>query len=133
MRGPGAPKDPENRRAFFYVIRDKEIFGAKQPDGQAVQFLYEDMGRLENSARVTGNITDEEMLALLRDTEGFRKLVHSIGVSVETENPGQEVTFIFQMYGKEDRLGGGTQICGRSWGWRRDAAETGRDTVECGR
>lgn len=120
MRGPGAPKDPENRRAFFYVIRDKEIFGAKQPDGQAVQFLYEDMGRLENSARVTGNITDEEMLALLRDTEGFRKLVHSIGVSVETENPGQEVTFIFQMYGKEDRLGGGTQICGRL---RGDGAE----------
>ncbi len=112
MSGPKAPKDPESRRAFFYVIREKEIFGSVQPDGRNVQFIYEDMGRLINSAQVTGNITDEEMLALLRDTAGFCRLVHSIGVSVETEDPMQKIDFVFQMYGKEDRLGGGTQICG---------------------
>lgn len=111
MSGKAAPKDPESRRSFFYVMRDKEIFGSVQPDGRNVQFIYEDMGRLENSAHVTGNVTDESMLALLRDTAGFRRLVHSIGVSVETEDPAQEIGFIFQMYGKEDRLGGGTQIC----------------------
>lgn len=111
MGGKAAPKDPESRRSFFYVMRDKEIFGSVQPDGRNVQFIYEDMGRLENSAHVTGNVTDESMLALLRDTAGFRRLVHSIGVSVETEDPAQEIGFIFQMYGKEDRLGGGTQIC----------------------
>lgn len=111
MSGKAAPKDPESRRSFFYVMRDKEIFGSVQPDGRNVQFLYEDMGRLENSAQVTGNVTDESMLALLRDTAGFRRLVHSIGVSVETEDPAQKIGFIFQMYGKEDRLGGGTQIC----------------------
>lgn len=112
MSGPKAPKDPESRRAFFYVIREKEIFGSVQPDGRNVQFIYEDMGRLINSAQVTGNITDEEMLALLRDTAGFCRLVHSIGVSVETKDPTQKIGFVFQMYGKEDRLGGGTQICG---------------------
>lgn len=111
MSGPKAPKDPESRRAFFYVIREKEIFGSVQPDGRNVQFIYEDMGRLINSAQVTGNITDEEMLALLRDTAGFCRLVHSIGVSVETEDPMQKIDFVFQMYGKEDRLGGGTQLC----------------------
>lgn len=111
MSGKAAPKDPENRRSFFYVMRDKEIFGSVQPDGRNVQFIYEDMGRLVNGAQVTGNITDEGMLAMLRDTAGFRRLVHSIGVSVETEDPAQEIGFVFQMYGKEDRLGGGTQIC----------------------
>lgn len=111
MKGPKAPKDPESRREFFYVIREKEIFGSVQPDGRNVQFIYEDMGRLINSAQVTGNITDEKMLALLRDTAGFRRLVHSIGVSVETEDPAKQIGFVFQMYGKEDRLGGGTQIC----------------------
>ena len=29
MKGPTAPKDPEKRRPFFYIIRDKEVFGAK--------------------------------------------------------------------------------------------------------
>lgn len=111
MSGKTAPKDPESRRSFFYIMRDKEIFGSVQPDGRNIQYIYEDMGRLESSAQVTGNITDEGMLALLRDTEGFRRLVHSIGVSVETEEPTQEIGFVFQMYGKEDRLGGGTQIC----------------------
>lgn len=112
MSGPKAPKDPESRREFFYVIREKEIFGSVQPDGRNVQFIYEDMGRLINSAQVTGNIMDEEMLALLRDTAGFRRLVHSIGVSVETKDPTKQVGFVFQMYGKEDRLCGGTKICG---------------------
>lgn len=110
MRGPTAPKDPESKRAFFYVMRDKEIFGSVQPDGRAVQYIYEDMGRLVNSAQVTGNITDAEMLALLQDAEGFRKLVHSIGVSVEMEDAGRSVEFAFQMYGEKDRLGGGTMM-----------------------
>ena len=34
MKGPTAPKDPEKRRQFFYIIRDKEVFGAKTPDGR---------------------------------------------------------------------------------------------------
>ncbi len=110
MGGPKAPKDPEKNRSFFYVMREKEIFGARQPDGRGIQYIYEDMGRLENSARVAGNITDEEMIALLRDTAGFRKLVHSIGVSVEAEDTTQNVEFVFQMYGEKDRLGGGTMM-----------------------
>lgn len=120
MSGVKAPKDPEGRRPFFYVMRDKEISGSLQPDGRAVQYIYEDMGRLTNSAQVTGNVTDPEMLALLKDTAGFRRLVHSIGVSVEMGDAGQEIAFVFQMYGKEDLLGGGTQIRGRLHG---DGAE----------
>lgn len=121
MRGPTAPKDPESKRPFFYVMRDKEIFGTVQPDGRAIQYIYEDMGRLVNSAQITGNITDEKILGLLQDVKGFRRLVHSIGVSVETEDAGQRVEFAFQMYGEKDRMGGGTVM---RCTLRGDGAET---------
>ncbi len=110
MRGPTAPKDPEKKKPYFYIMREKEIFGLEQPDGRGVQFLYEDGGRLINSAQISGNITDQELLDLLKTTEGFRKLVHSIGVSVETEDPDEPVDFVFQMYGKTDPYKGGTNI-----------------------
>lgn len=96
-----APKDPEKKRPYFYIMKDKEIFGAKQEDGSAIHFIYESDGRLINSAQIVGNITDENMLRLLETVEGFGKLVHSIGVSVETDNPKEEMEFIFQMYGKK--------------------------------
>ena len=110
MNGPAAPKDPEKKRPYFYIMKDKEIFGAKQEDGSAIHFIYESDGRLINSAQIVGNITDENMLRLLETVEGFGKLVHSIGVSVETDNPKEEMEFIFQMYGKKDLYGGGTNL-----------------------
>lgn len=110
MNGPAAPKDPEKKRPYFYILKDKEIFGAKQPDGSAIHFIYESDGRLINSAQIVGNITDEEELRLLESVEGFGQLVHSIGVSVETDNPKEEVEFIFQMYGRKDLYGGGTNL-----------------------
>ena len=59
MNGPAAPKDPEKKRPYFYIMKDKEIFGAKQEDGSAIHFIYESDGRLINSAQIVGNITDE--------------------------------------------------------------------------
>lgn len=110
MNGPVAPKNPERERDFLYIIKSKCIFGAKMPDGRGIQYLYRDDGRLENSARITGGITDETELALLSSTEGFKKLVHSIGISVETSDPSEKVIFIFQMYGRNDIYGGGTEL-----------------------
>lgn len=110
MRGPTAPKDPESRRPFFYIMREKEIFGAPQSDGRGIQFIYEDSGRMLSSARIAGNVTDEELISLLKTTEGFRRLVHSIGVSVEADDPAKEVVFAFQMYGEKDPMGGGATI-----------------------
>lgn len=42
--------------------------------------------------------------------EGFGRLVHSIGVSVETDNQNEQIEFVFQMYGKQDLYGGGTNL-----------------------
>ena len=110
MNGPTAPKDAEKKRPYFYIMRDKEIFGSRQEDGRGIQYLYQDSGRLINSAQIVGNIEDPGVLKLMENVEGFRKLVHSIGVSVETEDPKEQVEFIFQMYGKTDLYGGGTNL-----------------------
>lgn len=59
---------------------------------------------------MTGEVCDEEILKKLGTVEGFKSLVHSIGISVEMEHSREPVTFVFQMYGKEDLYGGGTLI-----------------------
>lgn len=110
MNMPKAPADPEKRRDSFYIIKDKEIFGARMENGSGIQYLYQDGERLVNSAVLSGGIQDEEELRLLRSVEGFRKLVHSIGVSAETEDPAEDVIFRFQMYGRKDIYGGGTVL-----------------------
>ena len=110
QNGPVAPKDPVMKKPFFYIMQDKDIYGDKQPDGTGVQFIYQNDNRLINSAGIVGNVTDEDMLNLLKTAEGFRELVYAIGVSV-TESSGQEkVRFVYQMYGKQDTYGSGTNL-----------------------
>lgn len=110
LEGPKAPKDPRKKKPGFYIMHGKEIMGSPQPDGRGIQFLYQNDGRMISSAKIVGNITDEEILELMKTTEGFRKLVYSIGVSVEMEGEPQEVDFVFQMYGRTDTYNSGTLI-----------------------
>lgn len=110
MTGPTAPKDPTAKRSGFYIMRNKQISGSVQPDGTGVQFIYLDGGRLLSSAKLVGNIADETMIEMLKSTEGFRELVHSIGISVTLEDSEQKVDFVLQMYGKKDIYGSGTQL-----------------------
>lgn len=110
MHGPAAPKDPEKMRDSFYIIKNKDIYGAKMDDGRGIQYLYQDCERLVNSAQITGGVTDEDQLAMLRSVDGLKKLVHSIGISVETKHPKEKVIVTFQMYGKQDLYGGGTKL-----------------------
>lgn len=109
-KAPKAPKDPVKKRAGFYVMRNKQISGLVQPNGKGVQFIYLNDGRLLSSARIVGNITDEKMLDMLATAEGFKQLVHSIGISVEMEDSGKKADFEFQMYGKSDMYGSGTTL-----------------------
>lgn len=108
--GPKAPKDPTKKRKGFYIMRNKSVAGSPQPDGRGVQFLYMNDGRMISSARLVGNITDESMLDMLKTTEDFRKLVHSIGVTVEMEEKETVVDFVLQMYGRRDVYGSGTNL-----------------------
>ena len=109
-KGPVAPKDPTVKRPFFYIMQDKEIYGAKLPNNTGVQFIYQNDNRLINSARIAGNVTDEEILQLLKTTEGFRKLVYAIGVSVVEETATEQVRFVYQMYGHKDTYGSGSNL-----------------------
>ena len=110
MAGPKAPKDPERKRPYFYIMKDKDIYGSVQEDGSIIHFIYESDGRLINSAQIAGNIENKEELGLLETVEGFGRLVHSMGVSVETDNQNEQIEFVFQMYGKQDLYGGGTNL-----------------------
>ena len=110
MGGPAAPKDPEKKRAGFYIMKEKEIFGSRKKDGKGMQCIPENNGRLVSSAKITGNISDEKILKSLEQTQSFRRLVHSIGVCVESEVPEETIEFTLQMYGRKDIYGGGTKI-----------------------
>ena len=105
-----APTDPEKNRPFFYIIKDKEIFSESDESGKGVSFLYQSDGRLTSSAGFVGNVTDDKMIKMLESVEGFKKLVHSVGVSVEMKDKSEDVEFVFQMYGKEDLYGGGANL-----------------------
>ncbi len=107
--GPKAPKDPTKKRPFFSIMKNKAIAGSPQKDGTGIQFIYENDGRIMDAARLVGNMTDESVISMLKETASFKKLVHSIGVSVETED-SEPVEFVFQMYGKTDLYGSGTLI-----------------------
>ncbi len=110
MEGPRAPKDPTKKRKSFYIMRGKSVAGSPQADGRGIQFLYMNDGRMVSSARLVGGITDEEMLKLLETTAGFRRLVHSIGVTVEAQDRELVTDFCLQMYGNRDLYGSGTTL-----------------------
>lgn len=110
MTGPKAPKDPTKKRPSFCIMKNKDIAAMPAPDGKGVTYIYESDGRLLSAARLVGGMTDEEVINLLSDVTGFRKLVHSIGVTIEADNKDEEATFVFQMYGKTDLYGSGTNI-----------------------
>ena len=105
-----APTDPEKNRPFFYVIRDKEIFTGDDENGKGVSYLYQSDGRLVSSASFTGYVTDENILKLLETVDGFKKLVHSVGVTLEMDDKDATAEFVFQMYGKKDLYGGGANL-----------------------
>ncbi len=110
VRGPKAPRDPEKKRSGFYLIRDALAVGEVRSDGTSVRPFYLDNGRMIGNARMVGNITDEKILELLRTAAGFRRLVHSIGVTVESDDPQECVDFAFQMYGKKVPHSTGTTL-----------------------
>ena len=82
MTGPIAPKDPTEKRPGFYVLLDKQVGGIPQDDGRGRHSIFISSDRLPSFAKVTGGVEDESILKLLTDVAGFRKLVHSIGVSI---------------------------------------------------
>lgn len=78
-------------------------------DGIIHDIVFLDNGVLQKKASSIGGITDDSMLKLLSNSEGFQKLIHSIGITVESA-VNEQVLFDFKMYGKKDRLQGGSSF-----------------------
>lgn len=83
-RGPKAPKDPTKKRSVIYIMLDDAIEG--RPNGHGG---FSDVNYL--SGRVAAKVTnllpelDKELARELQTCEGFRKIVHSIGVSIKAD------------------------------------------------
>lgn len=110
MRGPVAPKDPIEKRPCLYVVLDKIISGNKDAQGVIRDYIFLE-GRMEDQVRFTSGDIDEEIVKMLPKMETFRKLVHSVGVSIKAEDSQdrqKEVEFQFQCYGKTDKYRTGT-------------------------
>lgn len=84
LRGPKAPKDPTKKRSVVYIMLNDAIEGRPNGNGgfSEVNFLE---GRV--AAKVTNLLPelDKELAAELQTCEGFRKYVHSIGVSMKAD------------------------------------------------
>ena len=88
-----APRDPQEKRSGFYVLLDKPVGGQTSNDGVGRHPIYINGDRLVTFAKMVGGITDESVLEMLRTASGFRKLVHSIGVSITGDLPDKIVHF----------------------------------------
>ncbi len=111
MRGPVAPKDPVKKRPCLYVILDKLISARKEDDGKCYEHIYLE-GRLEGQVKFTSGDIDDEILSLLKSVKGFRKLVHSVGITIKAEEEfhNEEAMFALQCYGKTDKYTTGTNM-----------------------
>ncbi len=109
MSGPVAPKDPVKKRPSVYVILDQIISARKEDDGKSYEHIYLE-GRLEGQVKFTSGDIDDEILSLLNSVKGFRKLVHSIGITINAEEEchEEEAIFALQCYGKTNKYTTGT-------------------------
>lgn len=79
--GPKAPKDPTAKRAAVYVMADAVIDGNPRGNGKFQDIIYLN-GRIAQKIKVLCDKMPEEILKEIPVCTGFRKLVHSIGVTV---------------------------------------------------
>lgn len=112
MRGPVAPKDPTKKRPCIYIMLDKDIAGIPGNDGSCRDTNYMEGRLIEQIKGICGEV-EEDILKLLEHTDGFVKLVHSIGVSITAQADSEKnefVDFTMQCYGKVDKYATGTNV-----------------------
>lgn len=83
-RGPKAPKDPTKKRSVIYIMLDDAVEGRPNDGGGFAEVNYLE-GRV--AAKVTSLLPelDKELAEKLQSCEGFRKIVHSIGISMKAD------------------------------------------------
>lgn len=98
MRGPKAPKDPVAKRPAVYVMVDSVIEGSPRGNGKYQDICYLN-GRIKQKISVLCDKVSEEILELVPEGRGFRKLVHTIGVTVvATKKEYQTENVVFELH-----------------------------------
>jgi len=95
MKGPKAPKDPTAKRPAVYVMVDSVIEGSPRGNGKFQDICYLN-GRIAQKISVICSEVSKEIIDLVPYGAGFRKVVHSIGITVlatKEELQGEAVTF----------------------------------------
>ena len=91
-----APRDPIPQREALYILVDKPVGGGGS-DAESNRFpVFLNDERLVTFAKIVGGVQDEKILEMLRTAKGFRRLVHSIGVSIVSDAPDKAA--VFSMY-----------------------------------
>ena len=98
-----------NSRKRLYLMHEALIEASKRTVGKPSEEIFLE-GRIKDKVRIENGINDEIILDLLTTCQGFRQLVHSIGVYVKTHSADTEVVFVLQNWGKRDRFQSGTLI-----------------------
>lgn len=97
MRGPKAPKDPVAKRSAVYVMVDSVIEGSPRENGKFQDICYLN-GRIAQKISVLCKGMPKEILELVPSGAGFRKVVHTIGVTVlAAKKELQKETVLFEM------------------------------------
>lgn len=82
---PKAPKDPTAKRSSVYILADAVVDGAPRGNGKFQDIIYLN-GRIEKKIEVLCKDVPEEIRKGIPLCEGFRKMVHSIGVMITAKN-----------------------------------------------
>jgi len=110
IEGPKAPKDPLKRRCSIFFMFQATIEATARSEGKPSQDIYLE-GRIKDTVKFTGGVTDEKILKLLENCSGFHKLVHSIGVSVKGLNDDPlNVNFVLKNLGEGKKYETGTLL-----------------------
>ncbi len=110
MRGPVAPKDPTKKRPKVYFILEDQIVTA-HPAGEKYREIIFLENRMQNKIALICPEIDPAFSGKLQNSDSFREIVHSIGVTVDAELPEdkeEEVTVLLQHYGKTGKYETGT-------------------------
>ena len=110
--GPVAPKDPDKQRRKIYLMADGVIEAMRRPNGEFSEIMFLE-GRVPSKIAIICPKIDPALAQRLPYIAEFRKIVHSIGVTVtadEEQYRTEPVEFSVQAYGKTDKYVSGTTI-----------------------
>lgn len=97
MLGPKAPKDPVEKRPTVYVMVDAVIEGSRRDNGKFQDICYLN-GRIAQKISVLCKDVPKEILELVPTGAGFRKVVHTIGVTVLAKSKEQQAeSVVFEL------------------------------------